>query len=61
MKREIKENMKKDIGCRDDDELVAQLLMFSDKYVVYQYQKAVPIDFIADITIQFKRSVTPCL
>lgn len=53
--------MKKDIKMHNDDELVAQLLIFSDKYVVYQYQKAVPIDFIADITIQFKRSVTPCL
>ena len=35
--------------------------MLSDKYLVYQYQKAVPIDFIADITVQYIRSVTPCV
>jgi len=35
--------------------------MLSQKYLVYQYQKAVPIEFTADITVQFTRSVTPCL
>ena len=57
----IKENMKQDTNLETDDALYAQVLMLSDKYLVYQYQKAVPIDFTADITLQYTRSVTPCL